>query len=45
MTNVLAVTCPHCATPGVMVCRFGPEASAGESALLLAARGQLGNAS
>jgi hypothetical protein len=42
MTNVLALTCPQCAESGVAVCRFGPEASAGEAAFLQAARGQLG---
>ena len=41
MANVLALTCPHCASPGVVVCRFGPEASSGDVALLQAARGQL----
>jgi hypothetical protein len=41
MANVLAITCPRCAAPGVVVCRFGPEASSGDVALLQAARGQL----
>ena len=41
MANVLALTCPHCASPGVVVCRFGPEASSGDVALLQAARGQV----
>jgi hypothetical protein len=39
MASVLAVRCPHCQVGGTAVCRYGPEASAGEAALLRAARG------
>jgi hypothetical protein len=34
MSMVLGLTCPACGTNGVLVCRYGPEASAGEAELL-----------
>lgn len=33
---VAAVVCPHCATPGVLTLNYGPEATPGEAAVLLA---------
>ncbi len=39
MSNVLALSCPTCGQRGVVACRYGPEASAGEGLLLSAARG------
>jgi hypothetical protein len=39
MSNVLGLACPRCGTRGTVVCRYGPEASAGEAALLRAVRG------
>lgn len=41
MSNVLAVRCPQCAEPGTIICRYGPEAGIGDSAILEAARGQI----
>lgn len=38
MTTVLATRCPTCAVTGVVICRYGPEASAGEVELLRLAR-------
>jgi DNA-directed RNA polymerase subunit RPC12/RpoP len=43
MSTVLGVRCPHCGRRGTAVCRYGPEASEGEAALLLAARGATGS--
>ena len=34
MLAVVAITCPACATPGVVVLKFGPEASRAEAELL-----------
>lgn len=34
MTAVLALRCPRCGSRGTAVVRFGPEATAGEAALL-----------
>jgi hypothetical protein len=42
MSDVLAITCPACESPGVAICRFGPAATAGDVAVLQAARGKLG---
>ena len=39
MSAVLELTCPACGQQGTVVCRFGPEASAGEATLLKTARG------
>jgi hypothetical protein len=39
MSAVLEVTCPNCGQQGTVVCRYGPEASPGEAALLRSARG------
>lgn len=39
MSAVLEVTCPACGQRGTVVCRYGPEASAGEATLLRTARG------
>ncbi len=36
MSSVLALRCPQCDAGGSLVCRYGPEASAGEAALLRA---------
>ena len=41
MSNVLAARCPRCGEPGVVICRYGPEAGPGDSAVLQAARGQI----
>lgn len=41
MSAVLELTCPACGQQGTVVCRFGPEASAGEATLLRTARGSL----
>jgi hypothetical protein len=38
MLAVVAITCPSCATPGVVVLMFGPEATRAESELLGAFR-------
>jgi hypothetical protein len=38
MATVIATHCPHCGTRGVIVARYGPEASAGEAQLLTAGR-------
>ena len=39
MSSVLAMRCPQCGAGGALVCRYGPEATAGEAALLRTARG------
>jgi hypothetical protein len=39
MASVLGLRCPKCGRRGTVVCRYGPEASAGEAALLQASRG------
>jgi hypothetical protein len=41
MSDLLAATCPACDARGVIICRYGPEAGPGDSAVLGAARGQL----
>jgi hypothetical protein len=38
MAAVMTSRCPHCTTRGVIVVRFGPEASVGEAHLLANAR-------
>ena len=38
LAMVLPVRCPHCSTSGALVVRYGPEASADESDLLLGLR-------
>jgi len=38
MAMVLPVTCPHCATAGTLVLRYGPEASEDEADLLVRLR-------
>ena len=40
MAAVITSQCPHCSTRGVIVARYGPEASAGEARLLAKARDQ-----
>jgi hypothetical protein len=42
MASVIGVRCPTCGRQGTVVCRYGPEASAGEAALLRASRGATG---
>ena len=42
MAIVLGLGCPHCGRRGTVVCRYGPEASAGEAALVRASRGATG---
>jgi hypothetical protein len=42
MASVLGLRCPNCGRRGTVVCRYGPEASAGEAALLQASRGATG---
>jgi hypothetical protein len=39
MSSVMAMQCPACSQQGTAVVRYGPEASAGESALLQSSRG------
>lgn len=34
MLHVSALRCPHCGSGGVLVCHFGPEASAAEAEVL-----------
>ncbi|MCU1375219.1 MAG: endonuclease [Actinomycetia bacterium] len=36
MAAVVAITCPHCDAKDVLVLRYGPEASAADSDVLLA---------
>jgi hypothetical protein len=38
MATVIATRCPHCDAQGVIVARYGPEASAGEARLLTTGR-------
>jgi hypothetical protein len=38
MAAVVATTCPHCGTRGVLVLRFGPEAEAADAEVLTALR-------
>jgi hypothetical protein len=40
MSEVLAATCPHCAHTGVIICRYGPEATTADMAVLDAAGSQ-----
>lgn len=42
MAVVLGLQCPNCGRRGTVVCRYGPEASAGEAALLQSSRGATG---
>ena len=42
MASVLALRCPTWGRQGTLACRYGPEASAGEVALLQASRGATG---
>jgi hypothetical protein len=34
MLAVAAITCPHCGSGGTLILNFGPEATAGDSAVL-----------
>jgi hypothetical protein len=43
MLAVVAITCPACATPGVVVLKFGPEATRAESDVLGAFRDRRGD--